>query len=100
MSLIICPECNAQVSERAANCIKCGCPIAMNAAPMPRASRQVQTIEKTGKKYKGQLVISFLLSIVGFFMMFYGNFGWGVGCTIVGCLWFFLAKIGMWWDHA
>lgn len=27
MAMIKCPECGAEISDRAANCVKCGCPI-------------------------------------------------------------------------
>ena len=27
MAMIKCPECGAEISDRAINCIKCGCPI-------------------------------------------------------------------------
>ena len=37
MALIRCPDCNTEVSDKAAACVKCGCPIA-TAAPIPSSS--------------------------------------------------------------
>jgi zinc-ribbon domain len=37
MSLIACPDCGAQISDRASSCIKCGFPL-QAASPSPAAS--------------------------------------------------------------
>jgi len=40
MAMIICPECGAQVSDRAGACIKCGCPIKNVASKQDIAPKQ------------------------------------------------------------
>ena len=43
MALILCPECNREISDRAPNCPHCGCPIAApNQAPAPDRSAEIQ----------------------------------------------------------
>ena len=53
--------------------------------------RKIQTIEKTGKFYKGMKLIGLVLVIVGFF---------GIWPLIpVGIVVFIVAKIFAWWFH-
>lgn len=61
MALITCPDCQKQVSDQAPACPNCGRPIA---AAQPH-DKKVQTIEATGKKYKGMQLIGSLLVCLG-----------------------------------
>lgn len=45
MAMIQCPECGNQVSDKAANCIHCGCPINVS----KRVKIKLPLIEKSGK---------------------------------------------------
>ena len=47
MAMIKCPECNADVSDKAQNCTGCG-------APMQQDAEQKQTVEKPSKKEKAK----------------------------------------------
>jgi hypothetical protein len=68
---------------------------------------KVQTIEKTGKKYKAQMLLSIFLIINA--ILLWGLTGGRIDrtdikpyCTLavfVGGLWFIFAKIATWWHH-
>ncbi len=87
--LMDCPDCSARISRRAANCPNCGCPVSAN----------VQTIEKTAKRYKWGMLIGGLIMLIS-----------AIGCAsgmpdgaavgfFFGFLILALAKINAWWQH-
>jgi len=49
MSLLTCPECGGEVSNRAAACPHCGAPVEDNAPDQPR--RKSYSLRAWGKKY-------------------------------------------------
>lgn len=98
MALIKCPDCQTDVSSFAVSCVKCARPILP--ANIKIGQHKTQTIEKTSKKYKAQLIWSSLLTIIGFCMIYYGATKWGAGCAAIGVLWFFFTRLGAWWEHA
>lgn len=59
-------------------------------------SRQVVTIEKTGKNWKGMKVIGWLIIIGSFFSGAPEIIGIGV---VLGILMLIIAKIGSWLNH-
>ena len=63
MALLECSECGRQVSSRAEQCPGCGYPIA--AKPDIVGGRQIRTVEKTAKRFKGQILLATLMLIVG-----------------------------------
>ena len=69
MSMIKCPECQSEVSERANVCPKCGCPITDETKAKAECERQ-QNEEKKKKILRGIIIVAgvFLL-IVCFFVM-------------------------------
>ena len=76
MSLITCPDCKKEVSDKAPNCPGCGRPMASF------SSKSIQTRRKGGK-YEG---IGFLLIFAGIVTCFFaGTFG-GYNTGLVGAL--------------
>ena len=97
MPLIDCPECGKRVSDRAATCPDCGCPI---------APAEVQTIEKTGKKYKAAEIIGLSILFVGVFIGCAGHLrnseGGGIPglmIALVGLVIWVWGGLGAWWHH-
>ena len=58
MALIKCPECGADISEKASACPKCGCPLDITKQVMSDA-----------KKKKNKKVIIFFLVVLAFIMI-------------------------------
>ena len=58
----------------------------------------VQPIEKTGKEWKGLMVISVLAIFIGLPIMISGN-EMGAVLVIAGCVCVLISKIGAWWCH-
>jgi len=99
MAMIECPECQKRVSDKAATCPDCGCPV---------APAVVQTIEQTGKRYKGAQVIGICLSVLGAFIGCVTLSGSepspdgivpGLIVFVIGIAICIFAKIGAWWHH-
>ena len=65
MALISCPECNKEISDKAASCPGCGVPIA-NTPAQKILSNQNPTVNRGGAKWEG---IGFLMIAGG---MIYG----------------------------
>ena len=61
MSLIICPECGKEISDRADKCPNCGCPMHKSSAA---SQTNAQKIGKGGK-ISGLSIISLIFSILG-----------------------------------
>lgn len=106
MALINCPDCGTQVSDRAAACVKCGAPIAAltGQSVQPTEAPHVQTIEQTGKVYKGQQALGVVAIVVGIIMMMAGDSGSGAnvfGAIVagIGLIVYFAARLGAWWNH-
>jgi hypothetical protein len=92
MALVTCPDCNTQMSDRAAACLKCGAPIAA-------ARTDVTTTEATGKPQKMIQLIGVLCILAGV-----------VSCTaqapqaaalllIVGVVLWLVGRMAAWWHH-
>jgi hypothetical protein len=117
MPVIGCPDCNGKVSDSAPSCPHCGRPMKQTALPVapavqPALPPKVQTIEKTGKKWKGMGCVGALLILGGaatiYFSMASVRAGGEVstGAVVLGSLSVFVgliiavvAKIGAWWHH-
>ena len=99
MALIKCPECKKEISDKAASCPNCGCPIADDTSNQT-PEKKVQTIEKTSKKYKGQQLASIIFGLIGFFMIFSESTRvvGGIIC-IIALIWYAIVGMGIWWEH-
>lgn len=60
MSLIECPECGKQISDKAKSCPNCGCPIMVG-----NTSMQTTTIKNADQKVSGLSVVALIFSIIG-----------------------------------
>lgn len=115
MALIKCPDCGREVSDRASSCPQCASPLAaatvmnvpvMNVPAVPSGAPQVQTIERTGKRFKGLHVLGVLGVCFGVFVLILGGAAHSSGATTLGGLSFLgglgaylYARIGAWWSH-
>ena len=102
MSMIKCPECGIQVSDKAERCPKCAYPISNSSA-----GEKVQMIEQTSKKLKKQLIFAVITMAIGIIAMmvsvanpsnkvimtFSGLLMW------VGLIWIIVIKSKIWWHH-
>ncbi len=107
MALIKCPECGADVSDKAAACPKCAHPIVESSTKQAQTAK-VQTIKKTAKKYKVQMLIGVFLIILGFLLIISSVSGQqlnvvtgilGVLATVGGVVWLITAEFSSWWHH-
>ncbi|MGO9370696.1 MAG: hypothetical protein ACLQBD_01190 [Syntrophobacteraceae bacterium] len=93
MALIECQECGKDVSELAAACPHCGAPVRQG----------VQTVEKTGKKWKGMKIIAWslmLLSLPCFLNPQHeGNTALGLILLLLGATLWLYAALQTWWHH-
>ena len=100
MALTQCPECDREMSDRAAACPGCGAP---NAA----APRAVVTIEATGKRWKALQLGGSLVAILSLFACATSIGAEATtGLTKVGAVTFWLGVLaaaagqaGAWWDN-
>lgn len=110
MALIKCPECDKQVSDKAAACPACAYPLRDQPRKPPIGARQpVHTIEQTGKKWKKTIFTSALLALAGFVLMLLGLAAPGGGglapialglvMFLVAIVMFGYAKVMVWWHH-
>ena len=102
MALIKCPECNRDVSDKAATCPHCGYPLG-RIAPGPRP---VQVIEQTGRRWKALRALGWFLILAGVAVVLREfaaddsrgvSLGWWLGGAGVACL--VTSSAGAWWFH-
>jgi uncharacterized membrane protein YvbJ len=96
MTIVKCPECGNELSDRAETCPKCGCPL----------HEKVQTIEKTSKKLKLQMLLCRPLIILGMLVGFMGlvmetptTMILGIVVFAAAFLWFGTLRFLIWWHH-
>lgn len=109
MTLIICRECEKQVSSTAAACPHCGAPVA-------QAGRTVETplatMQLTSKKLKLHRLLSSLVLWTGIIWLLVAlvasmqerpvsrtSWAWASGLFIVGAVWSLRTKMRIWWHH-
>lgn len=102
MALIRCPECNSDVSDKAAACPHCGYPICRTT----RAPGGAQVIDRTGRGWKAVRLLGWLLIIGGVLILSAerapddagrGPIGWWLAGAGVACV--ITSKAGAWWYH-
>jgi len=97
MALVNCEECGSQVSDRAAACPKCGCPIGSKAEP---EEHEPVEIEQTGKNYKLGMLVGGAVFLGGIlFLAKSDNPAVGIALTGIGAVAYIVAKLGAWWDN-
>lgn len=96
MSLINCPECGTRTSEFAAACPMCG-------FPAPGGREKVQTIEKTSKVIKANIlfgialiIAAFILDNLGIHFLFFRSL-WST--VSIGATWIAVTFALRWWRH-
>lgn len=110
MAMTKCDECGHTISDRAAACVQCGAPVNDTRSGKESKSRHVQTIQATGKRYKGQQILAAITVILGVVIGIGGGNGAsagsnnsavsiGVALFLSGLAWFFLARFFAWWNH-
>ena len=105
MSLIQCSECGNEVSSKAENCPRCGCPI--RSKPDLVSGRRVQTVERTAKRYKGLIVLFTLILCVAVVWIVASVSAspkgeLAVAPIVIGILalgGFILTRVVAWWHH-
>lgn len=95
MTMIKCPECGTEVSDKAEKCLKCAYPIAGQTV-----AEKVQTIQQTSKGLKKQILFAILVIAIGIVMVTNENSAPSGGfLVVIGIFWFIIIKILIWWDH-
>lgn len=107
MAIIACPECGANVSDKAPACIQCGAPLA-SASETHAAGAPLTTMQGTSKKLKAQSLIYGILLMLGiiFFITDIGNSSSGDTSifaflwVLLSLIWFVVTKARIWWHHS
>ncbi len=110
MSLVKCPECQSEISDKATSCPKCGYPLKKQNVTIDK----VRNIELTSKKWKTQKLIFWPILIIGFPVFWFSLINYllmdqskvGLIGLIIGGLMLFVgfigvvkASFGAWWQH-
>lgn len=88
MALKTCSECQAQISDQAASCPKCGAP-----------QRGVVTTQLTAKRYKGAQLLAAAVMSIGVVGVVGGGHLWGSLTALAGLALYFVARARAWWSH-
>ena len=103
MPLIHCPECRREISDRAVACPGCG--YGLGGRPSGGDADPVTT-QRTGKRFKGQILWAFLLGClgVGFMLLAFlvGEFVLvpiGALLTLAAIAWWLVVSLLIWWHH-
>jgi len=117
MSLVKCPECQSEVSDRASSCPKCGFPLKESAVSSKEkivTVNKAENIELTSKKWKIMKLVFWPMFIIGLILFFNGfmvmmiekenesgviKFAIGSLMSFVGFIGLIVSKFGSWWQH-
>lgn len=101
MAIIKCPECGAEVSDKAEKCPKCAYPIIV-----VNSEEKIQTVQLTRKKYKLLQLSSCLVLFISWFIIAFSLLSKSVAGVIFGFLllffsfiWALIVVIKVWWHH-
>jgi len=106
MAMIECAECGKSVSSRAASCPGCGAPIAADGESIGSGVAHLTTTQATSKRLKLQTLISTVMILVGFVMVYaaydlgHDTFPTGSILMAAGFVWFVVTRIRIWWHHS
>jgi hypothetical protein len=89
MAMILCPECESRVSDRAPACPQCGCPFEQSA----------RTTEATGKEWKALKLLGWVALLAALILVFNNTIEAGVVVGLGGMGTLIVAKAGGWWHH-
>jgi hypothetical protein len=97
--MITCGECGKEISDKAANCVGCGSPVATL-----KEEAAVRTVQETAKPLKAQQAIAMTVFALGMFSLFILEPGsdWGivaVAATVIGLFGYIWSKMQIWWHH-
>lgn len=107
MALINCKECNAEISDKAPHCVRCGAPVTTE-HEIKAAGAKLSTTQLTSKKLKMHSLLSLLFFITGLFTFFIagadgnpsaGTSLYAVLATFGGFTWYLITRIRIWWHH-
>lgn len=73
MALIKCPECSTQVSDKAASCPSCGCPIAEPVPSSPPPSNAAPATVTVAKSRGTYIILGLLFGWMGFHNFYSGH---------------------------
>lgn len=101
MSLISCPECASEISDKAPSCPKCGVPIS---AENIATESNLVTTQETSKVLKIQIGLSAAITFLGLWAIYATPArsdarGFAIFVTVVGVVWFIVSKVRAWWHH-
>lgn len=105
MALIKCPECGKEISDKAASCPNCGCPVENNTyknhfesekeeKDYTKIAAQVEKEEVESRVTQGNRTAGIILNILGTLSLLLGIFGGGGFGLILGGLFFLAIGIG------
>ena len=111
MAMIDCPECDREISDRAAACPNCGTPIA-DAADTAATGATLTTTQETSKRFKMQILCAWLMIIAGGIGLYKGGermtdgaepslmtSAVPVALLAIGGIWYIATKVRIWWHH-
>lgn len=112
MALIACRECGAKVSDKAASCPHCGCPIT-DSRSLAAVGDRLTTVQQTSKDLKAQVLWAYGLMVMGLLMAVMaplwlrihdqpwsgGDLLYGLGVVVLGVGWQIVTRIRIWWHH-
>jgi hypothetical protein len=99
MALIDCPECGHEVSDSAVACPACAFPMTAPTDKTPEQRPPTQTVELTGKKWKGLQLWSVLAMLAGLLFGLVEDPRLTLVFCIPGLIGIAIAKAGAWWHH-
>jgi len=99
MALIACPECQREISEKAAACPHCGSPTQSTPIKVETAAGAVVTTQATGRSWKIIQLIGALLITAGVVSCSAGDPGSAASLLMLGFVVFIAGRIGAWWKH-
>lgn len=105
MALVKCKECGKEVSNKAEICVECGFPLSKK----KNGSEEIKTQQKTRKSLKLQLLLSKIMMILGFVLVFgYSQYPpmqdddkviIYMCVFVVGIILYVASRVRIWWNH-